>query len=303
MENERIIELIDKSSLIKSKFQTENITMFSSYDYRTNKRTSGGMDFEMIYKDPEFQLWRDELCLEIAQLKQDEFVTDLMKQLNGFTGWGDKSRFQRVESKLQVLGEHIDEYVVESTPVVIEDERIPEHVLVDKITRALTKLQRNHNYDASSSEDTMNDYVRDILDESYQIKDQTRQGESQKGDDAGEVDIQICVDGLPLVMIEALILDSLKKQYLQEHINKVLTKYDPNGCPYVAVIIYATVARFESFYSKLLEYLNEYDFPYEKKSDVQDVNTDYTEYRHAQVILNRSGQNVRVHFMVAHITN
>lgn len=80
MGKERIIELIDKSSLIKSKFQTENITMFSSYDYRTNKRTSGGMDFDMIYKDPEFQLWRDELCLELAQLKQDEFVTDLMKR-------------------------------------------------------------------------------------------------------------------------------------------------------------------------------------------------------------------------------
>lgn len=59
----------------------------------------------------------------------------------------------------------------------------------------------------------------------YQIKDQTRQGESQKGDDAGEVDIQICVDGFPIVMIEALVLDSLKKQYLGDHINKVLTKY------------------------------------------------------------------------------
>ena len=66
----------------------------------------------------------------------------------------------------------------------------------------------------------------------YQIKDQTRQGESQKGDDAGEVDIQICVDGFPIVMIEALVLDSLKKQYLGDHINKVLTKYDPNGCPH-----------------------------------------------------------------------
>lgn len=50
MGKEGIIELIDKSSLIKSKFQTENITMFSSYGYRTNKRTSGGMDFDMIYK-------------------------------------------------------------------------------------------------------------------------------------------------------------------------------------------------------------------------------------------------------------
>ena len=130
----------------------------------------------------------------------------------------------------------------------------------------------------------------------YQIKDQTRQGESQKGDDAGEVDIQICVDGFPIVMIEALVLDSLKKQYLGDHINKVLTKYDPNGCPYAVIVIYATMARFDSFYSKFLEYLNQYEFPYEKLSDIYDVPTDYTQYRHAQIILCRSG-------MVAHINN
>ncbi len=224
-----------------------NITMFSGYDMHTHKRTSGGMDFEMIYKDLEFQLWRDELCLELAQLKQDEFIIDLMKQLNGFSGWGDKERFQKIESKLQVLKGRIEEYIVELSPAIAEDKRIPEQMLIDKMTRALTKLQRNHNYNSSSSEDTMNDYVRDILDESYQIKDQTRQGESQKGDDAGEVDIQICVDGFPIVMIEALVLDSLKKQYLGDHINKVLTKYDPNGCPYAVIVIYATMARFDSF--------------------------------------------------------
>ena len=218
----RLIELIDQTPAIKSKFKTENITMFSGYDMHTHKRTSGGMDFEMIYKDLEFQLWRDELCLELAQLKQDEFIIDLMKQLNGFSGWGDKERFQKIESKLQVLKGRIEEYIVELSPAIAEDKRIPEQMLIDKMTRALTKLQRNHNYNSSSSEDTMNDYVRDILDESYQIKDQTRQGESQKGDDAGEVDIQICVDGFPIVMIEALILDSLKKQYLGDHINKVL---------------------------------------------------------------------------------
>lgn len=169
------------------------------------------------------------MCLELAQLKQDEFIIDLMKQLNGFSGWGDKERFPKIESKLQVLKGRIEEYIVELSPAIAEDKRIPEQMLVDKMTRALTKLQRNHNYNSSSSEDTMKDYVRDILDESYQIKDQTRQGESQKGDDAGEVDIQICVDGFPIVMIEALVLDSLKKQYLGDRINKVLTKYDPNG--------------------------------------------------------------------------
>lgn len=299
----RLIELIDQTPAIKSKFKTENITMFSGYDMHTHKRTSGGMDFEMIYKDLEFQLWRDELCLELAQLKQDEFIIDLMKQLNGFSGWGDKERFQKIESKLQVLKDRIEEYIVELSPAIAEDKRIPEQMLIDKMTRALTKLQRNHNYNSASSEDTMNDYVRDILDESYQIKDQTRQGESQKGDDAGEVDIQICVDGFPIVMIEALVLDSLKKQYLGDHINKVLTKYDPNGCPYAVIVIYATMARFDSFYSKFLEYLNQYEFPYEKLSDIYDVPTDYTQYRHAQIILCRSGQNIRVHFMVAHINN
>lgn len=153
----RLIELIDQTPAIKSKFKTENITMFSGYDMHTHKRTSGGMDFEMIYKDLEFQLWRDELCLELAQLKQDEFIIDLMKQLNGFSGWGDKERFQKIESKLQVLKGRIEEYIVELSPAIAEDKRIPEQMLIDKMTRALTKLQRNHNYNSASSEDTMND--------------------------------------------------------------------------------------------------------------------------------------------------
>ena len=189
-----------------------------------------------------------------------------MKELlNGFNGWRDKSDFQKVDAKLQILKSRIDEYVVQVSPIVVNDNRIPEKELISKISRALLKLQKNHNYSSKSSEDTMNDYVRDILYENYQIKDQTRQGESQNGNDEGEVDIQICIEGLPVVMIEALILQSLRQQYLSDHINKVLTKYDPNGCPYVVVVIYATIVRFDNFYKKPLAYLNEYDYPFEKK--------------------------------------
>lgn len=47
MEKIRLIELIDQTPAIKSKFKTENITMFSGYDIHTHKRTSGGMDFEI----------------------------------------------------------------------------------------------------------------------------------------------------------------------------------------------------------------------------------------------------------------
>lgn len=50
-------------------------------------------------------------------------------------------------------------------------------------------------------------------------------------------------------------------------------------------------------------YSNQYEFTYKKMSNIYDVPTDYTEYRHAQIILCRSSQDIRVHFMVAHINN
>ncbi len=90
-------------------------------------------------------------------------------------------------------------------------------IIVGLRTRALVKLQKNNHYNSSSSEDTMNDYVRDILDESYELRDQTRQGESESGSDAGEIDIQICVEGLQLVMMEALKLESVVDKMLNMH--------------------------------------------------------------------------------------
>lgn len=88
----------------------------------------------------------------------------------------------------------------------------------------MSKLQRNHHYNIESSADTMNDYIRDLLVESYIMKDQTRQGESEAGESAGEVDIQICADGSPLIMIEGVNISSIEKDTLDTHINKVLTK-------------------------------------------------------------------------------
>lgn len=199
------------------------------------------------------------------------------------------------------MKEHLNDYIENSTDTVINDIRIPEKELVEKILRALSKLQRNHNYGTLSSEDTMNDYIRDILDESYVIKDQTRQGNSENGDSAGEIDIQICSEGLPVVMIEGIKLDSLSKEYLDKHIDKVLTKYDPNGCPYAFVIIYVTVKNLELFYNKLQQHLREYEFPYPKLTDIINVDTGYGELKHSNIILERNGQKTIVHFYVAHM--
>lgn len=153
--------------------------------------------------------WRDALLLELSQLKEDDYIAELKRLLSRFTGFDDKSRFDKIESKLKVMSERLEDYVLLSTDIIINDERVPETELIQKVTRALVKLQKNNHYNSSSSEDTMNDYVRDILDESYELRDQTRQGKSESGNGAGEIDIQICIEGLPLVMIGALKLESV----------------------------------------------------------------------------------------------
>ncbi len=168
--------------------------------------------------------------------------------------------------------------------------------------RAVCKLQSNSQYDKNSSEDTMNDYVRDILGESYTVKDQTRQGESESGDGAGEIDIQICCEGLPTVIIEGIKVDSLETKRLAAHMDKVLVKYDPNGCPYVFLVIYTIVKGFDIGYKNILNFFEKYEYPYPRETNLRELETDYGEVKHARIILNRNGQKTRVHIWIVHIT-
>lgn len=298
---DKIRELIERIPQIREKFQRENPVMGRTYDFKKRESVNISMPLEIIYKNPDFMAWRDALLLELSQLKEDDYIAELKRLLSHFTGFDDKSRLDKIESKLKVISERLEDYVLLPTDIIINDERIPETELIQKVTRALVKLQKNNHYNSSSSEDTMNDYVRDILDESYELRDQTRQGESESGNGAGEIDIQICIDGLPLVMIEALKLESVVDKTLSVHINKVLTKYDPNGCPYAILIVYVKAPNFEAFYNRLQTYLRKFEYPYEKQTDVEDVSTDYSELKHAQMVLLRNGTKTRVHFFVANI--
>lgn len=296
-----IKELLDQTSEIKKMFSTEQYVMGSFYDFNEGKRKDSNMTLKTIYNKPEFLRWKEQLCFELKKITNDSFIDEIIDLLTGFSGFADESRFRKLESKLYVLEDKLDEYRACCEIQINDDERLPENEICNKMLRAISKLQRNHNYDKSSSEDTMNDYIRDLLDESYTIKDQTRQGESEKGKDAGEVDIQICHEGLPIVMIEGVKVSSLEKEKLNTHMNKVLTKYDPNGCPYTFLIVYTTAVDFDSAYQKIFEHFYEYEYPYQKETELLDVNTGYGELKHAQIILNRNGQKTRVHIWIAHI--
>lgn len=297
-----IKELIDQAPEIKTLFTTESYPVASMYDYNTGTHKTSSIDLQTIYTNPVFLQWKDRVCFELAKIEGDAYIDEIIALSSHFTGWDDKTRFDKLESKLYVLKDHLDEYKEDCSTAQIEDDsRIPEKEICDKMLRALSKLQRNHHYNADSSEDTMNDYIRDILGESYFMKDQTRQGDSENGDEAGEVDIQLGYDGLPVVMIEGIKVSSLERERLDSHMNKVLTKYDPNGCPYTFLIVYTTAKNFDLGYKNIFNHFDKYSYPFPRECSLLDVETGYGELKHAQIILNRNGQKIRVHIWAAHI--
>lgn len=87
--------------------------------------------------------------------------------------------------------------------------------------------------------------------------------DSENGRDTGEVDIMLCENGNPVVIMEGLKLGSFEREKLDTHINKALSDYDPNGCPMVCILIYATVKGFGDFWEKVMNHMSGYTFPYE----------------------------------------
>ena len=162
------------------------------------------------------------------------------------------------------------------------------------VLKALLNVQKDKLYEAAK-ENSINDGIRNQLSIVYEVKDQTRQGDSESGKDAGEVDIMLCDKGNPAVIMEGLKLSSFESGKLDTHINKALENYDPNGCPLVYILIYATVKGFGDFWDKVMNHMDGYSFPYETLEGMRDVATAYTDSRHAKAILNRNGKKVSVH--------
>lgn len=179
------------------------------------------------------------------------------------------------------------------------DPVIREELLNDLIT-ILSLMQSNINF-KGKKENTLNDGVRDGLKitKRYQVHDQSRHGESNKGVDAGELDLLISTknEDLPIAVVEALILNNMDKSNLGNHINKALTKYDPNGCPNTFILIYSRDRNFAKLSKAISEYLSSYQYPYEVKDTFEELNTGYTESRHWKLDLIRSDKDITIHIL------
>lgn len=163
-------------------------------------------------------------------------------------------------------------------------------------------LCNNKTYTYDQQENTINDYIRDMLNAKgkYEVLDQTRHGISASGKDAGEVDLLLKKEQKEVAIIEGLKLDSVNEKYIQEHIDKAVVNYNALGTP-TFIIAYVKTANFLDFWNRLCVYLNEYKYPYTVRKNLQQITSTNAAVKSANIILSKDGYDFPMYFLAVNI--
>lgn len=188
--------------------------------------------------------------------------------------------------------------ISEGTSLLSDElESEPIKKFIDILYQICVKLQGNSKY-IDASEDERYDYIRDMLDweEEYVIKDQTRRGLSASGVSSGEIDILVEMDNYPFTVIEELNLNSLNKDYLGKHLDKIYT-YDTTGDYFNVCLVYAECKEFASFWEKYCDFVKRYKYPYPLVTSDESIDQKYvgSEIRIMTTTHNRSGKLTRLY--------
>lgn len=176
--------------------------------------------------------------------------------------------------------------------------------LLESIIFACMKLQGDITYKQTGvDENARNRKISDIIEaRGFTVKDQTQWSKSATGQSSGEIDIFITEkDGTPKSIIEALILDSLKKDYLILHLNKTFT-YDVTGLAENYIITYSTAKKFVELWNKYLQFIREHSFQYPLIS-VEEIDRNITDIRLAISKHKREDKEVGLYHVFINMLN
>ena len=197
-----------------------------------------------------------------------------------------KNRKQDIENEFNLIWDNLENVMKERGK-----RKNSKVTILHDLLSACVKLQSNSTYYAIS-ENQRNDYIRDLLKMAkYDVIDQTRRGVSTGGKCAGEVDILIEEEGMPVTIIEALNLDSLNTSYLDMHIDKIFN-YDTVGNMFNIVLSYVSVSDFSKFCEKYFKHIEEHQYFYPVISVDDSFETEdfsYSDIRVMQTVHNRNG--------------
>ena len=177
---------------------------------------------------------------------------------------------------------------------------------INDLIDACAYLQRNKDY-LNSNENSRNDYLRDLMEfKGYLVKDQSRTGISEKGKEAGETDLIIHYTSLNKnnIIIECMNLNkSNNKSIIENHYDKLMTKYDTNGNPYNVLISYVKSDDFVNFSLNYIKIIENYDFEF-KATSVKGDREFQNENKEISILKSehsRNSNNVCIYHILIHI--
>lgn len=156
----------------------------------------------------------------------------------------------------------------------------------------------NCNYNAESTENSINDYFRDMLSlMGYnEVKDQTRHGVSSTGKSAAMVDMLITKEGKEIAIFEGLKLDSVNSTYIDTHIQKAITNYNALGTA-TFIVAYVSAKNYETFWNNYIDHIQSFPFPLTVKKGLTLLAHPNASTRGAMMILTRDGFDFPVYFI------
>ena len=164
------------------------------------------------------------------------------------------------------------------------------------------KMCSNDTYKATSLEDSMNDYFRDmLLGRGYlETKDQTRHGISTNEKRAGEVDLLVTKSGKEIAIIEGLKLASVDSTYIDEHIEKAIDNYNALGTA-TFIVAYVSSANFQSFWDRYMNHIVNHNYEIKVKVPITEMAYPNAVTRVASAIFSRDEFDFPIYFIALKI--
>ncbi len=167
-----------------------------------------------------------------------------------------------------------------------------ENMLFVNIYKAMIAVQECNAF-IGEKEDTITDGIKLQLKMIYNLRDQTRCGISENGEQAGELDLELEDDYGAYAKIEAIRLSSVDKNKIGKHINKLLYNYNMVGCRNLFLLVYYTGKNLTGFWTKYIAYIKEEQLIREKMQYIETMDDSrYANSRAVQVKMIMNGVSV-----------
>jgi hypothetical protein len=175
--------------------------------------------------------------------------------------------------------------------------------LLGHLMFACSKLQGDKKYWGNNvNENDRNRYIANLLESAgHTIKDQSQWSTSAEGKDSGEIDVFITeTNGTPKSIIEALILDSLKQDYLVLHLNK-LFRYDTTGLENNYIITYSLAKNFNSLCNRYQSFISKHDYEYQFIDYQELAKFNYTDIKIGIARHMRNGKEINLYHILINL--